>query len=500
MVDDQAEPAAFEQELATLALPTVEAPAAMPLTHLEPSQEELDLADLVLASVMQQVSRHPEAIAQTESPNLDHASFEPIRILQQVEDLQQHAAVAAAFAAVYRELGDYYRNHHELTLQEDPEVASSHLMVGVKSYELAWKFLDQHDPTVPEIHNDIANLYWMLSRTPGEAENSLQHLETAIDRYQQAIDLIDPAANPYTCAMLENNLGAAYSDLAVRRDPVENLHKSIAAYEAALKKRPAAVEPRRYAATQNNLGTAYWNLGQHEGLVPNLQRAVLAYSEALKIYNPDEEPLHYAMIQNNIGTAYWNLAQCDLDTDHPGSAVKSTPEDLLRLAIGAYQVALIYRTPETAPLAHAATQNNLGTAYWHLANQPATPPQEVQDLLLKAIAAYQGAISVSQLLQQPLPFDLAATQNNLASAYHQAATNRQSPPDAATRANYFDQAITHHLTAFQGWEDNPELHETALHGLLQTIQSVHEYQGSQGQTQALSKLPAAVLTYVMKSL
>ncbi len=490
---------ALVAELAELAVPPAPtAPDA--LAHLEPSQEELDLADLVLAAVMQQVSRHPEALAQTETPNLEHASFEPIRILQQVEDLQQATAVPDAFAAVYRELGDYYRNHHELTLQADPEVAGKHLMVGVKAYELAWKFLNPQDPTIPEIHNDIANLHWMLSRTPGEMEQSLSHLESAIGRYQLAIGLVDPLVNPYICAMLENNLGAAYSDLAVRRDPVDNLNLSIAAYEAALQKRPASVEPRRYAATQNNLGTAYWNLGQHQALVPNLQRAIRAYGEALTIYQPAEEPLHYAMIQNNIGTAYWNLAQCDLDTDTPDAQRSTTPEELLKSAIAAYDEALQYRTRIAAPIAHAATQNNLGTAYWHLANQPATQPDAVQDCLLAAMAAYESAIATSEAMQQPIPFDLAATRNNLASAYHQAATNRHAAINATQRATYLDQALDQHLLALQVWEAGSDLYETALHGLVQTVRSIHEYQGSQGQTKALSKLPAVFLTSVMKSL
>ncbi len=498
LADTAAADAELSLKLAGLAVPAALVRDA--LAHLEPSQEELDLADLVLAAVMQQVSRHPEALAQTETPNLEHASFEPIRILQQVEDLQQAAAVPDAFAAVYRELGDYYRNHHELTLQEDPEVAGKHLMVGIKAYEVAWKFLNAQDPTIPEIHNDIANLYWMLSRTPGELAQSLSHLDAAIARYQGAIALVDPVVHPYICAMLENNLGAAYSDLAVRRDPVANLNLSIAAYETALQQRPASVEPRRYAATQNNLGTAYWNLGQHEALVPNLQRAIRAYGEALTIYDPDAEPLHYAMIQNNIGTAYWNLAQCDLDTDTPDAKRHVTPEDLLKSAIAAYGEALQYRTPIATPIAHAATQNNLGTAYWHLANQPATRPEEVQSCLLAAMAAYQSAIATSEVMHQPLPFDLAATRNNLASAYHQAATNRHAQWDKPQRASYLDQALDLQLQALQVWEVGSELYETALHGLVQTIRSIHEYQGSQGQTKALSKLPPVFLTSVMKSL
>jgi hypothetical protein len=63
------------------------------------------------------------------------------------------------------------------------------------------------------------------------------------------------------------------------------------------------------------------------------------------------------MIQNNLGTAYWNLAQYE------------QPETWLDRATVAYQDALKYRTPEVAPAASAATQNNLGTAYWHLADR-----------------------------------------------------------------------------------------------------------------------------------
>ncbi len=490
----------LEAPLETRLLPE---PLAVPQADCQPrqpSQEERDFANLVLAAVMQQVVSHPEDLLQTENPNPDHAIFEPLRILQQVENLPQQGAAENSVAAVYRELGDYYRNHHELTLQIASAVAGEHLMLGIKSYELACKFLDGQADAVPEIGNDIANLYWMLSRVPSETANSRSHLETAIGRYQAAIDAVDAAANPYTLAMLENNLGAAYSDMALQCDPSENLTRSIAAYEMALQKRPVEVDPQRYAATQNNLGTAYWNLGQHEALATNLQRAIRAYSEALQIYNPEEEPLHYAMIQNNIGTAYWNLAQCDLDTDSDDAPLHATPETLLKLAISAYRTALLYRTRETTPLAYAATRNNLGTAYWHLANQPATKPDEVRGYLLHAIFAYHGTIMVSEEIDQPLPFDLAATRNNLAAAYHQAATNRHAELDMPTRLSYLNQSLDKHLEAIQAWQSNPDLQESALHGLVQTIRSIHEYQGSQGQTQALSKLPATVLTDVMRSL
>jgi tetratricopeptide (TPR) repeat protein len=470
-------------------------------SHLEPTQEELELADLVLASVMQQVSQNPGMMLQDgEGANLEHPSLEPIRILQQVEVLQQAASEPDAFAGVYRQLGDFYRNHHETTLRENPELAAHQLHVGIKAYNVAWQFLPIQHHAIAEIYNDIGNLYWMLSRCPGAAERSLDHLQQGIDSYQQALDQMDCDGQPYTCAMLHNNLGAAYGDLAMRQEPVENLQKSIASYESAIQYRPAEAEPRRYAATQNNLGTAYWNLGQYQSLVQNLHRAVTAYSEALKIYNPEEEPLHYAMIQNNLGTAYWNLAQCDLDSSDPEEQLDASSEDFLRLAIGSYRVALIYRTAGAAPSAHAATQNNLGTAYWHLANLPSTHQDDVQGFLHQAITAYETAIETGNALLTPLTFDVAATYNNLASAYYQAATNRYAQVVRSTQASYLDLTLQHHLKAMELWGEASELYEAALNGVMQTIRAIHELQGIQGQTQALSKLPPNVLGTVMKAL
>ncbi len=468
--------------------------------HLEPSPEELELADLVLASVMQQVSQNPGMMLQADVPNLDHPSLEPIRILQQVEVLQQQAMDGDAFAGVYRQLGDYYRNQHETTLSQNSALAAHQLQVGIRAYEVAWKFLPAQHTAIAEIFNDIGNLYWMLSRCPDAGDRSLANLQQAIDRYEQAMSQMDCSVNPYTCAMLQNNIGAAYGDFALRQDPVENLRKSIAAYETALHHRPAEAEPRRYAATQNNLGTAYWNLGQYESLVKHLHRAVTAYNAALKIYNPEEEPLHYAMIQNNLGTAYWNLAQCDLDNGDPEAQLDASPEDLLRLAIGSYRVALLYRTAEAAPTAYAATQNNLGTAYWHLANLPSTHHEDVQGFLHQAIAAYETAISQSQILTTPISFDQGATYNNLASAYYQTATNRYSQIDRSTQSSYLDLTLQHHLKAMELWGETSELYEAALNGVMQTIRAIHELQGVQGQTQALSKLPATVLGTVMKAL
>ncbi|HVO44026.1 MAG TPA: hypothetical protein VMT34_15465, partial [Aggregatilineales bacterium] len=76
-----------------------------------------------------------------------------------------------------------------------------------------------------------------------------------------------------------------------------------------------------------------------------------AHAEALRFRTPETAPLAYAMTQNNLDNAYRNLA-----------GVEDQAENL-RQAIVAHAEALRFRTPETAPLAYAMTQADLGLAH-----------------------------------------------------------------------------------------------------------------------------------------
>ena len=190
----------------------------------------------------------------------------------------------------------------------------------------------------------------------------------------------------------------------------------------------------------------------------NLKQAIAAYSEALRFYDPATEPLNYAMIQNNMGTAYWNLAQYD------------RPRDWLALSLAAYRMALKYRTLETAPIAYAATQNNIGTAYWHMANHAEDAAMRI-DYLNQAIAAYEATLSAANQLQEDptqlqtmplLNFDLVATQNNLGLAHYQVATDTQAKLTTDQQFHHLSAALIHHLQALQAWSQTPELRQTAL--------------------------------------
>ncbi len=472
-----------------------------------------DLAELVLAVVWE---------SQTAIPVAEHAVL--LETLDEIEQLQTEDG-GEALAAAYQRLGDLYRDR-----VEQGDAADETLMIAICAYEQVLPWLDENSPLWADVLNEIGNLYWILAHRAPDRDQAKFHLERAIAAYQWGLTHAHPGVSPQNYAMIQNNLGSAYGDLAHYQSPVDSLAKSVQAYTEALRYRSPHADPARYAATQNNLGTAYWNLAQHHQPVHCLQRAIAAYSEALNYYSPQCEPLYYAMIQNNLGTAYWNLAQHkqaapdevdqvtartanqNNDTATQGGTRQAhsisapiSPADWLQRAIGAYHAALQFRTLAVAPAAHAATQNNLGTAHWHLANLAGMPATARHQHLQQAIAAYQAALTaVHQLLNagQPpaLTFDPAATHNNLGLACQQFAGDKLSQTDGTDRHAYLERALQHHLRALHAWQHNPDFYQTAFNYLLQTIRTIYQEFGSEGQNVALTKLPPTLLPEVMKRL
>ncbi|MBD2020648.1 tetratricopeptide repeat protein, partial [Leptolyngbya sp. FACHB-36] len=413
-----------------------------------------------------------------------------IDLLEQIETLHQQSAPRAMIAAAYQTLGNLYRDRIE-----QGDSAEQILMIAICAYEQTLVWLEESSPLWADVLNDLGNLYWMLSRYAASSELVLSWLEQGITAYQLALSQTDPQVRPQSYAMIQNNLGSAFGDLARYRSPAQTLQQSIQAYEEALRYRKPEDDPARYAATQNNLGTAYWNLAQHEQPVRRLKQAIAAYSEALHYYSQTRDPLHHAMIQNNLGTAYWNLAQ--YDSANQGADAMA----LLSQAIAAYRTALVHRTLDAAPTAHAATQNNLGTAYWHLATQTALPPDQRPELLQQAIAAYTAALTAVRRLQSTgtgVAFDPIATENNLGLAYYQRAIDKHAPCEDAQRSRYLEAALHHHLQAMQAWSDQPEFYKTALGYVVQTVRAFYSEFGIKGQQLALSKVPANLLPELMK--
>ncbi|MFW6358369.1 MAG: tetratricopeptide repeat protein [Chroococcales cyanobacterium] len=415
--------------------------------------------------------------------------------LAEIEALEEQSYSPEFIARAYLNLAYSYRDRIAAG-----EVSSENLTLGIQAYEQGLKYLDSTFCPLGDIFNDLANLYWMRSRNAAARSPLLDNpefrkmdVEKAIETYQLALTKVVIENAPQTYAMIQNNLGAAYSDLARYSDSSHNLEQSIRAYEEALQYRTQDVDPLKYASTQNNLGTAYWHLAQIQSPVTNVKAAIAAYQAALTQYNPQRDTLNWAMLQNNLGTAYWNLAQYE------------DPKTYLESSISAYQEALKYRTQDISPIACAGTQNNLGTAYWHLADQCLQDSQKRLEALQNAIAAYNTAIQLSHTLSSEnapiqLNFDLLATYNNLGLIHYQLATESKLIVDSSAKSSHLEDALQSHLQALARAIPNSEIYQTTFGYVVKTIRAFYQEFGISGQNLALSQIPGQLLPQILPRL
>jgi tetratricopeptide (TPR) repeat protein len=105
-----------------------------------------------------------------------------------------------------------------------------------------------------------------------------------------------------------------------------------------------------------------------------LLAALAAYDEALQFRRPDTAPLDYAATQNNRATLLSEMAGL------PGEDRRAR----LLAALAAYDEALQFRRPDTAPLDYAMTQGNLLNLYSSMAELPG---EDRRNWLLKALRA-----------------------------------------------------------------------------------------------------------------
>jgi tetratricopeptide (TPR) repeat protein len=437
-----------------------------------------NLDDRELTSRLQSIVQAERAAESTVLPSQSNPSA-------QSQEPEKNPAIADA----YRNLGNWYR---------DCEPSNPLLLtLGIQAYGEAFVRTAYGDVTACDLLNDLGNLYWMRSRYQDNPDELYNDLQSAIDHYQKAVLQTDEFRESARYAMLQNNLGATWGELAQQFDPESHLPASIAAYEASLRHRPLEKFPQQHASTQNNLGTAYWTLAQYQEPLANLLRAIACYDAALKYYSAADHPMPHAMIQNNLGTTYWNLSQCENLTQ----VTHETSQDLLIRAIGAYQIALVHRTPDATPTGYAATENNLGTAYWHLANNAYTDPTSIPDLLDLSINSYHNCLTmVERLIQSDSPqlsFDPYSTHHNLGAAYYRSVTYSQTSLNTSQQKEALKNALTHHIVAWQGWQQQPDYADAAIDGMAQVLRVTQERFGTQLQAQLLSQIPPQILSQVM---
>jgi pentatricopeptide repeat protein len=236
------------------------------------------------------------------------------------------------------------------------------------------------------------------------------NLEIAITGNEIAATVFSKETLPKYWAMVQSNLGNAYSE-RIRGDQEENQERAIVAYEAALQIYTPETFPELWAMTQNNLGVTYRERIRGNRAA-NLERTIAYHEAALQIYIPETFPEEWAMNQNNLGNAY---------SENTGEDWEQYQEQ----AIKAYKAALQVYTFEVFPEQWAWTQMLLGAAYSEYSEKGWTqnPYQEISGRVKEAwienqkqaIKAYRAALKV--YTTEEFPERWAIVQGNLGMTY-----------------------------------------------------------------------------------
>lgn len=315
-----------------------------------------------------------------------------------------------------------------VTITQD-ELPGSQPLERLRQIERLHRLQSQGDRLASQ-YQELGNLY--RDRLQQDCD-LIKCTRVGIAAYRQALKSwqMSPPEEPGRLLATFNDLGTlhwllARHDHADRR--VQELEASVQAYEQAITTLKTVPKPDVEATLHHNLGSVWADLGRTRQQAEDWQQAIAAFNTALnQSRRQADSPSRLAQeasIHNNLGTAYWSLAQFE----HPQSC--------LERAIAAYKVALAYYTCDRDEMTYAMLQSNLGTAYWTLSDSGKS-----LENLQRAIIAYQEALTYRTA--ERFPAGCAATQNNLGTAYWHLA--QQSPPDQALAILH--QAIDSYHTA-----------------------------------------------------
>ncbi|NER20321.1 MAG: tetratricopeptide repeat protein [Symploca sp. SIO1C2] len=239
------------------------------------------------------------------------------------------------YAMIQNNLGAAYG---DLARHQEP---TANLEESIQAYQEALRYRDEEKDALKyaSTQNNLGTAYWNLA----QQQSPVTNLQEAIAAYTEALSTYNLESEP-----LEAN---------------SNLNQDQAAS-------PQGVSPLNWAMIQNNLGTAYWNLAQYEQPEAFLDKAIIAYQKALKYRKPEVVPAACAATQNNLATAYWHLA----DQLPEESEAKV---EYLEQSITAYEsaIALAQQLQQATPAITvnfelSTTYKNLALAHYQLATQP----------------------------------------------------------------------------------------------------------------------------------
>ncbi len=287
--------------------------------------------------------------------------------------------------------------------QLEVEGSVQSLQSAIKKYEEALPLFQ----AVGDIYREALSLYYI-----GRIYDSFGEAQKALDYYFKTLPMARAVRYTFGEAEILNNIGGVYDSLG-------EMQKALDYYEQALPLRRAARDRNGEAATFNTMGGAYYSLGE-------MQKALDYYTQALPIYREVGDGSGESSALNNIGVVYDSLGEKQKALDYYNKALtlertNGTRSDRANTlanigavydSLGEKQKALDYYT-EALPLSRivgdrnveAYTLNKIGRVYDSLGEK-----QKALDYYNQALSLFRSVENRSG--EATTLFDVASLARN----------------------------------------------------------------------------------------
>src|SRR6266540_4341399 len=192
------------------------------------------------------------------------------------------------------------------------------LTASVWEINMLWR----NSPITTSLLNNIGLVY-----------EALGEMRKALEKYNEAMPILQAIGDRNVEAITLNNIGAVYRLLG-------ETQKALEKYDEALPIRRAIGDRSGEAVTLNNIGSVYWSMGE-------TQKALERYNKALPLRRAIGDRSGEAATLHNIGSVYWSLGETQKALDKYNEALP------LRRAVGDRK-------------GEAVTLNNIGMVYHSL--------------------------------------------------------------------------------------------------------------------------------------
>ncbi|MER2079371.1 alpha/beta fold hydrolase [Psychrobacillus psychrotolerans] len=172
------------------------------------------------------------------------------------------------------------------------------------------------------VFNNVGRCYEKLAKVSNK-EEAEKHFLTAINFYNEALEIVNIVNTPDDYILCRNNLGNAFVLLSQLTNGLEEVDKAIECFNEVYEISKKDTQSFQYCQVLNNLGITYFQFYDKRRSKDDLMQSMSYFKKSLDHKEISARPIMHGRTQLNYGTSLLYLAEMEKKEDNLNAAIKS---------------------------------------------------------------------------------------------------------------------------------------------------------------------------------